>query len=92
MPQKFLFCILTDCVFEVETPTDAEMVCALYFAVAKTGPLSGILGVEERPRVSSDYLNDTWSSIIDLPSTMVTDGTMIKINAWHDSERGMPIR
>ena len=57
-------------------------------AEAKTGPLSGILGVEERPLVSSDYVNDTRSSIIDLPSPLVTDGTMIKIYAWYDNEMG----
>ena len=43
---------LTDCVFEVETLTDAETVNARFSAAAKAGPLAGILGVEERPLVS----------------------------------------
>ena len=79
---------LTDCVFEVETPTNAETVNARLSAAAQTGPLAGILGVEQRPLVSSDYVNDTRSSIIDLPSTLVTDGNMIKIYAWYDNEMG----
>lgn len=79
---------LTDCVFEVETPTDAETVNARLSAAAQTGPLAGVLGVERRPLVSSDFVNDTRSSIVDLPSTLVTDGTMIKVYAWYDNEMG----
>ena len=79
---------LTDCVFEVEKPTDADTVNARLSEAALSGPLAGILGVESRPLVSSDYVNDTRSSIVDLPSTLVTDGTMIKIYAWYDNEMG----
>ena len=79
---------LTDCVFEVETPTDAADVNARMTEAAQSGPLAGILGVESRPLVSSDYVNDTRSSIVDLPSTLVTDRTMIKIYAWYDNEMG----
>jgi len=79
---------LTDCVFEVETPTDVNTVNACLSNAAQSGPLAGILGVESRPLVSSDYVNDTRSSIVDLPSTLVTDNTMIKIYAWYDNEVG----
>ncbi len=79
---------LTDCVFEVETPTNAETVNSRLSAAAQKGPLAGILGVEQRPLVSSDFVNDTRSSIVDLPSTLVTDDTMIKIYAWYDNEMG----
>ena len=79
---------LTDSVFEVETPTDVDTVNARLSEAALSGPLAGILGVESRPLVSSDYVNDTRSSIVDLPSTLVTDGTMIKIYAWYDNEMG----
>lgn len=79
---------LTDCVFEVETPTDVNTVNACLSKAAQSGPLAGILGVESRPLVSSDYVNDTRSSIVDLPSTLVTDNTMIKIYAWYDNEVG----
>ena len=79
---------LTDCVFEVETQTDVDTVNARLSEAAQSGPLAGILGVESRPLVSSDYVNDTRSSIVDLPSTLVTDDTMIKIYAWYDNEMG----
>ncbi|MCB5200737.1 ArsJ-associated glyceraldehyde-3-phosphate dehydrogenase [Loktanella sp. TSTF-M6] len=78
---------LTDCVFEVERPTTAAEVNALFQAAAQ-GPLQGILGYEERPLVSSDYTNDTRSGIVDAPSTMVINGTQVKIYAWYDNEMG----
>ena len=78
---------LTDCVFEVETPTTAEQVNALFKAAAD-GPLHGILGYEERPLVSSDYTNDPRSGIVDALSTMVVNGTQVKIYAWYDNEWG----
>ena len=78
---------LTDCVFEVERKTTVEEVNA-FFKVAADGPLSGILGYEERPLVSADYTNDTRSSIVDAPSTMVVNGTQVKTFAWYDNEMG----
>ena len=78
---------ITDCVFEVERATTAEEVNALFKAAAE-GPLAGILGYEERPLVSADYTNDTRSGIVDAPSTMVVNGTQVKIYAWYDNEMG----
>ncbi|MEQ6203994.1 ArsJ-associated glyceraldehyde-3-phosphate dehydrogenase [Sulfitobacter sp. HNIBRBA2951] len=78
---------LTDCVFEVERETTVEEVNAL-FKAASEGPLKGILGYETRPLVSTDYTNDERSSIIDAPSTMVINGTQVKIYAWYDNEMG----
>lgn len=78
---------LTDCVFEVERPTTVEEVNALLKAAAD-GPLSGILGYETRPLVSVDFVNDSRSAIIDALSTMVVDGTQVKILAWYDNEWG----
>ena len=78
---------LTDCVFELERETTVEEVNA-FFKAAADGPLSGILGYEERPLVSADYTNDTRSSIVDAPSTMVVNGTQVKIFAWYDNEMG----
>ena len=71
---------LTDCVFEVEQATNTEEVNGLFKAAAE-GPLKGILGFETRPLVSCDYINDPRSSIIDGPSTMVINGTQVKIYA-----------
>ncbi len=82
---------LTDCVFELKRETTAEEVNAL-FASAARGPLAGILGFEERPLVSADYARDTRSSIVDALSTMVTDGTMLKVYAWYDKEMGYACR
>ncbi len=82
---------LTDCVFEMQRPTSAEEVNALFRAAA-AGPLAGILGYETRPLVSADYARDTRSSIVDAPSTMVTDGTLLKVYAWYDNEMGYACR
>lgn len=78
---------LTDCVFEVARATTAEEVNSLLQAAAE-GPLKGILGYEARPLVSIDYRTDPRSSIIDALSTMVVNGTQVKIYAWYDNEWG----
>jgi len=78
---------LTDCVFEVERATTAEEVNALLKA-ASEHELKDILGYEERPLVSVDYKTDPRSSIIDALSTMVVNGTQVKIYAWYDNEWG----
>jgi glyceraldehyde 3-phosphate dehydrogenase len=78
---------LTDCVFELNRETTVDEVNALFKAAAD-GPLKGILGYEERPLVSADYTNDTRSAIIDAPSTMVINGTQLKVYAWYDNEMG----
>lgn len=78
---------LTDCVFEVERRTTVEEVNAMFKAAA-VGPLQGILGFEDRPLVSTDYVNDARSGIVDAPSTMVVDGTQVKVLIWYDNEWG----
>ncbi|MBL4782851.1 MAG: ArsJ-associated glyceraldehyde-3-phosphate dehydrogenase [Porticoccaceae bacterium] len=78
---------LTDCVFEVETPTSVEFVNKA-LQQAANGRLSGILGYEETPLVSVDYTDDIRSSIIDAPSTMVVNQSQVKILAWYDNEIG----
>lgn len=82
---------LTDCVFEVEKPTDRDEVNRLLRAAAET-EMPGILGYEERPLVSVDYKTDPRSSIIDALSTLVIDGTQVKIYAWYDNEWGYSCR
>jgi glyceraldehyde 3-phosphate dehydrogenase len=78
---------LTDCVFEVARATSAEEVNALLQTAAE-GELKHILGYETRPLVSVDYKTDPRSSIIDALSTMVVNGTQVKIYAWYDNEWG----
>ncbi len=82
---------LTDCVFELQQATTAEAVNAL-FKQAAQGPLAGILGYEERPLVSADYARDTRSAVVDALSTLVTDGTLLKVYAWYDNEMGYACR
>lgn len=84
---------LTDCVFELNRATTADEVNALFAAAAQPGsPLAGILGYEPLPLVSADYARDTRSSIVDGLSTMVTDGTLLKVYAWYDNEMGYATR
>lgn len=78
---------LTDCVFEVARSTDANEVNRLLKA-ASDNELQNILGYEERPLVSNDYCGDPRSSIVDALSTMVVNGTQVKIYAWYDNEWG----
>lgn len=76
---------LVDCVFELERETTVEEVNTLFRQAAET-TLAGILGYEERPLVSVDYLDDRRSSIVDALSTMVVNGTQLKVLAWYDNE------
>ena len=82
---------LNDAVFELNQSVSVEEVNAA-FAAAAAGPLAGILGYEERPLVSVDYLNDSRSSIVDGLSTMVINGTQLKVYAWYDNEWGYSCR
>jgi glyceraldehyde 3-phosphate dehydrogenase len=78
---------LTDFVFEAERKVTAEEVNE-YFREAAEGSLHGILGYEERPLVSIDYVNDARSSIVDALSTLVINDTQVKVYAWYDNEWG----
>ena len=78
---------LTDCVFELEKESTAEAVNALLKAASEK-ELSGILGYEDRPLVSVDYKTDPRSGIIDGLSTMVINGTQLKLYIWYDNEWG----
>lgn len=78
---------ITDCVFEVARPTTAEEVNELLKHASDTS-LLGILGYEERPLVSVDYKTDPRSSVVDALSTMVVNGTQVKIYLWYDNEWG----
>jgi glyceraldehyde 3-phosphate dehydrogenase len=79
---------LTDCVFEVQRPTTVEEVNDAFRRASQAPPLMGILGYEERPLVSVDFKDDPRSAIIDASSTMVVDGTCVKVLAWYDNEIG----
>lgn len=78
---------LTDFVFEAEKPTSIAEINQC-FKQASESYLKDILGYEERPLVSVDYVNDPRSSIVDALSTMVINDTQVKIYAWYDNEWG----
>jgi len=78
---------LTDCVFEVEKSTSVEEVNQL-LRQASENELNGILGFEMKPLVSIDYTTDPRSSIVDGLSTMVINGTQVKLYLWYDNEWG----
>ena len=78
---------LVDCVFELARDVSVEQVNGL-LQEASQRELAGILGFEEKPLVSADFVNDMRSGIVDGPSTMVNDGRQLKLLAWYDNEWG----
>jgi glyceraldehyde 3-phosphate dehydrogenase len=80
-----------DFVCETTRPVTRESVNEM-FARAAEGPLRGILGVSDRPLVSMDFKGDERSAIVDLPSTIVIDGRIVKVIAWYDNEWGYSCR
>ena len=82
---------LTDAVFTMRRDVSVDEVNGLLRAAAE-GELRGVLGFEDRPLVSADYTNDTRSGIVDGPSTMVVDGSLVKVLVWYDNEYGYVFR
>ena len=83
---------LTDCVFEMERPTTVEEVNGLFAEAGPTGRSRASSASRPRPLVSADFLNDPRSAIVDGPSTMVVNGTQVKVFAWYDNEWGYACR
>ena len=82
---------LVDLTFQSARPTTAEEINKAV-AAAANGPLKGILGVNDKPLVSSDFNHDPRSSIFDLKGTTVVDGTFCRVVAWYDNEWGFSNR
>ncbi|MEA4907136.1 MAG: type I glyceraldehyde-3-phosphate dehydrogenase [Chloroflexi bacterium] len=82
---------VVDFVAELEKPTTVEEVNAAFKAAAE-GSLKGILGYTDEELVSMDFKGDSRSSIVDGPSTMVMNGSMVKVVAWYDNEWGYSCR
>ena len=76
---------LTDCVFEMKQTVEVDKINQLFNEASNTY-LRDILSFEEKPLVSSDYVNNPHSAIIDSLSTMVVNKTQLKIYAWYDNE------
>lgn len=82
---------IIDLVCELKRETTTEEVKAIFKKRADKKELKGILAVEEAPLVSSDYIGNPFSSIVDLPLTMA-NGNMVKVMAWYDNEWGYSTR
>ena len=83
----------TDLTVEVEKPTSIAEVNAAFKAAASSGPLEGFLQYTEQELVSSDYIGNPASCILDAKvSTNVVDGTMVKVSGWYDNEWGYASR
>ncbi len=82
---------LTELAVEVERGTTIQEVNAAFRAAAE-GALDGIMQYTEEPLVSSDYIGNPHSCIIDSLSTNVIDGTMVKVSGWYDNEWGYSSR
>jgi len=78
---------VVDLVATLERSTSVDELNAAMKAAAD-GPMKGILAYCEDPIVSSDVIGDPHSSILDAPSTMVMDGTTVKVVSWYDNEWG----
>jgi glyceraldehyde 3-phosphate dehydrogenase len=79
---------LADMVFLTERETTVDEVNNIFREQANTERYSGILGVSEDPLVSSDIIQDTRASVVDLTVTQVVDGDLVKVMSWYDNEWG----
>ncbi|MEK7709873.1 MAG: type I glyceraldehyde-3-phosphate dehydrogenase, partial [candidate division NC10 bacterium] len=82
---------VVDLVAELDRPAGVEAINDAFRAAA-AGPLRGILDVTDEELVSSDFNGNPHSAIVDLPSTAVVEGTLIKVLAWYDNEWGYSCR
>ena len=82
---------LVDMVFQPQVKVSAQKVNEAFLSAEK-GNLKGVLACEEKALVSVDFNGSLYSSIVDLPSTMVTEEGLVKILAWYDNETGFSQR
>ncbi|HXE59844.1 MAG TPA: type I glyceraldehyde-3-phosphate dehydrogenase [Gemmatimonadaceae bacterium] len=82
----------TDLVAEVERPTTVAEVNAAFRKASETGPLADFLAYTEEELVSSDYIGNPYSCILDAKCTNVIDGTLVKVTGWYDNEWGYASR
>ena len=82
---------VVDLVAELDRPASVEAVNEAFRAGA-AGPLKGILAVTDEELVSCDFNGDPHSAIVDLPSTAIVDGNLVKVLAWYDNEWGYSCR
>ena len=76
---------ILDLICEVKKKTTVEEVNYTFKKASQKKEFQGILGIEDAPLVSSDYIGNSFSAIVDAPSTMVIDN-LVKVVAWYDNE------
>jgi len=76
---------ILDLICEVEKKATTEEVNYIFKKVSQKKELKGILGIEDAPLVSSDYIGNSFSAIVDAPLTMAKDN-LVKVVAWYDNE------
>jgi len=76
---------------ELEKQTTIEDVNGAFKQAARSS-LKGILDVSDEPLVSTDYIGNFYSSVVDALSTNVIDGTFLHVSSWYDNEMGYSAR
>lgn len=79
---------LTDATFVLRTKVTREAINAALIAASKEPRYSNVLAVTDEPLVSSDFIGNPYSSVVDLSMTKVVDGDLVKVVAWYDNEWG----
>jgi len=82
---------LVDLVAQVREDVDIEKINNALIEAADSN-FKGVLRCESDPLVSTDFIGDQYSSVIDLPSTMVMGPKMLKVFSWYDNEMGFSSR
>jgi glyceraldehyde 3-phosphate dehydrogenase len=82
---------LTDLAVVVEKPVTVEAINEAFRAAAN-GPMKGILEYTDEELVSSDFIGNPASCIVDGKSTNVVDGMLLKVSGWYDNEWGYSSR
>ena len=79
---------ISDVIFVTERKTSKEEINAIFREEAESERYKDVVAVTEDPIVSSDIIQDSHASIIDLNMTLVVDGDLVKVMAWYDNEWG----
>ena len=83
---------LVDLTFQSSRPTTADEINNALIEAASKPPLLGVLGINEKPLVSTDFNHNPLSSVFDVTGTQIVDGTFCRVVAWYDNEWGFSNR
>lgn len=83
---------VVDLVFTPSRDTTVEEINSAMERAASEGPLKGVLGVTDKPLVSSDFNHDPHSSTFALAQTQILEGKLVRVLSWYDNEWGFSTR